>query len=48
MYQYIALGIAIAEVLYVVSAIWRKEANIYFVTLLSLIILVLCYLHFHT
>lgn len=37
MLVYIALGVAIAEILYVLSAIWREELNRWFTLLLSLI-----------
>ena len=37
MLVYIARGVAIAEILYVLSAIWREELNRWFVLLLSLI-----------
>lgn len=33
----IALGVAIAEILYILSAIWREELSCRFVLLLSLI-----------
>lgn len=45
-YSYIALGVAIAEVLYLISAIWRRELNAFFITLLSMIIFVLDFLYF--
>ena len=47
MYQYIALGVAIAEVLYVVTAFFRRECSVVFTTMLSMIILCLVYAHFH-
>lgn len=47
MYQYIALGVAIAEVLYVVTAIFRRECSVVYTTMLSMIILCLVYAHFH-
>lgn len=37
MLGYIALGVAIAEFLYVLSAIWREELSCRFVLLMSLI-----------
>lgn len=47
MYQYIALGVAIAEVLYVMTAYFRKELSSVFVAILSLTIFGLLYVHFH-